>query len=288
MIDKIITEYLLKQIKNSHIQKPHALIIQAQSPVARAESVRIVQNYLIDNKPTENQNNFDLRQISAIDSDSIKIAQIRGLLTWLSLKKTNRIKQQLVIINEGQCLTLDAQNVLLRILEEPPENTHIVISVSKFDNLLKTVISRCQLLVVPPVDEEYFVKILCSVDNNISSNKATKYFYLYQGDLIGALSNIKNNTFDYDETLDQAKNIFQSPLGESILLSNNIKDRKSAHQLINDLMKLSYIGLKHAKNETHQLSWAQKIEFTLDSHRLIDKNINLKLVIDQLILNLRI
>lgn len=48
------------------------------------------------------------------------------------------------IIEEGDLLTPAAQNALLKVLEEPPKNVHIVMLVSEPDKLLSTIKSRTQ------------------------------------------------------------------------------------------------------------------------------------------------
>ncbi len=48
------------------------------------------------------------------------------------------------IIEEGDTLTPAAQNALLKVLEEPPKNVHIIMLVSEADKLLSTIKSRTQ------------------------------------------------------------------------------------------------------------------------------------------------
>ena len=48
------------------------------------------------------------------------------------------------IIEDGDTLTPAAQNALLKVLEEPPKNVHIIMLVSEADKLLSTIKSRTQ------------------------------------------------------------------------------------------------------------------------------------------------
>lgn len=48
------------------------------------------------------------------------------------------------IIEDGDLLTPAAQNALLKVLEEPPKNVHIILLVSEADKLLSTIKSRTQ------------------------------------------------------------------------------------------------------------------------------------------------
>ena len=78
---------------------------------------------------------FDLTE-----SDS-GIAEVRAVKTFLSRKPFASPKKAVVI--EGDLLTLEAQNALLKTLEEPPQNSVIFILTTTEDKLLPTILSRC-------------------------------------------------------------------------------------------------------------------------------------------------
>ena len=52
----------------------------------------------------------------------------------------------MVIIEDAQLLTPEAQNALLKVLEEPPANTYIIMGTDTKDSLLPTILSRCQII----------------------------------------------------------------------------------------------------------------------------------------------
>jgi len=64
------------------------------------------------------------------------------------LLKPFRGKTKAVIIDAYENITLEAQNALLKILEEPPANTIIVIITTKRELILPTIISRCKVIVL--------------------------------------------------------------------------------------------------------------------------------------------
>lgn len=77
--------------------------------------------------------------------DKISINTIREIKKWLG-RKAYQAPQQLVIINQAQNLTIEAQNAFLKTLEEPPQKTIIILSVDNHYRLLPTIISRCQVI----------------------------------------------------------------------------------------------------------------------------------------------
>ena len=76
---------------------------------------------------------------------SIGIDEIRQIQHFLSRKSTSG--ENLIILHEAHSLTIPAQNAFLKTLEEPPANTNIYLITSYPDQLLPTIISRCQILI---------------------------------------------------------------------------------------------------------------------------------------------
>lgn len=98
---------------------------------------------------------FDITIIEK-DLNAKQVTQTIGIETIKLLQEKIFLKpiksaNKMVIIEDAQLLTPEAQNALLKVLEEPPANTYIILgSVSK-DSLLPTILSRCQVI---PLEEE--------------------------------------------------------------------------------------------------------------------------------------
>ena len=78
-----------------------------------------------------------------INESSIKIEDIRSLERLLSLKPY-QAPPKIAIIPEAEKITFEAQNALLKILEEPPGETIFFLATAEESCLLPTIISRCQ------------------------------------------------------------------------------------------------------------------------------------------------
>lgn len=83
---------------------------------------------------------------------SIKIEDIRILGRLLSLQPYHQ-PPKIALIPEAAKLTFEAQGSLLKLLEEPPGQTIFILATSHADNLLPTIISRCQVINLPPLSE---------------------------------------------------------------------------------------------------------------------------------------
>lgn len=91
----------------------------------------------------EKNNHPDIHFIEPVDSGAIKIEEIRQLKQDISLK-SYEAEFKVFIINDAHQLTAEASNALLKILEEPPAESVIILVAAKPQLLFKTIISRCQ------------------------------------------------------------------------------------------------------------------------------------------------
>lgn len=76
---------------------------------------------------------------------SIGIDITRKLKHWLSLKPFNS-ENKLAVIKKADLLTIEAQNSILKQLEEPNPNHFIVLVLENPRVLLPTVLSRCEII----------------------------------------------------------------------------------------------------------------------------------------------
>ena len=81
---------------------------------------------------------------------SIKISQIRRLIGQLAIKPYEAEKR-VAIIKNGDAMTPEAQNALLKSLEEPEPFNIFIITAADGEAILQTIRSRCQILTFEPV-----------------------------------------------------------------------------------------------------------------------------------------
>jgi DNA polymerase III delta prime subunit len=85
----------------------------------------------------------EAKKTKALEFDVSTIDQIRELEKFVATGQS-------VIIKNAQNLTEEAQNAFLKTLEEPPADTTIVLLAPNEDYFLPTILSRCQIIELPP------------------------------------------------------------------------------------------------------------------------------------------
>lgn len=93
----------------------------------------------------------------------IRIDQIRELCRTLSLKPFEA-RVRVVIISNAQAMNPSAANALLKVLEEPPDRTILILTTEKASDLLPTVTSRCRKIRFAPASRDLLASWLVEAE----------------------------------------------------------------------------------------------------------------------------
>jgi DNA polymerase-3 subunit delta' len=103
-------------------------------------------------------NHPDVRIIEAVNG-TIKIDQIRSMQREVALSP-HEGRWKVYVIRQVERATIEAANCLLKTLEEPPAQVIFMLTASDIDQLLPTIISRCQVLNLRPPSVLLVQKVL--------------------------------------------------------------------------------------------------------------------------------
>jgi DNA polymerase III subunit delta' len=131
----------------------------------------------------------------------ITISQIREMGLLLS-SRPNEAKKRMVLISHADKMNVQAQNALLKMLEEPSENTFFVLIARGPSCLLPTVLSRCRHLRFNPLKTREIERTLIE-SHKIDQEKAYIISQIANNDLSKALMFL--NLSDQESQLDWPK-----------------------------------------------------------------------------------
>lgn len=136
---------------------PHALLITGPAGIGkRALAEALVSRCLGagTRTPADLAANPDFRAIGPADgSKQIVVDQIRELSNFVTLTAAGG-GHRFVLLEPAEAMNTNAQNALLKTLEEPPPGAVILLVSALPGRLLPTVRSRCQRVVLKPPSEE--------------------------------------------------------------------------------------------------------------------------------------
>lgn len=243
-------------------------------------------------KKIENSQHPDIHFIEQEDSE-IKIESIRDLQREINLRPYEA-KRKVFIIDNAHNLTPEASNALLKILEEPPKSSLIILISDKPTILFKTIISRCKALKFSPIGRIELKEILKN-DYGLDNNRSHFLAYFSEGRLGRALK-LKDTDIIREKNAIIDKLVLSSKPNLENLAIQNKADMRSCLNILATWFRDIYlikIGMPHAEiinfdRKDELLKTMSKFSFSdlndilfsiSDSIIYLGQNINNKLVL---------
>ncbi len=139
-----VTTALQAALAKSRDERPHAMLITGNSGCGKTTLGRIIASEL------ECHMDHDYRELDTADFRGIEMARdIRSKMDLMPLAGSCKV----YLLDECHKLTADAQNALLKALEDTPSHVYFILCTTNPEKLIKTIRSRCTLFKVNPLTE---------------------------------------------------------------------------------------------------------------------------------------
>lgn len=224
----------------------------------------------------ENENNPDFIIIDEKE-ESIKTETIKELTNNV-LEKPIFGTKKIYILNNSENMTKEAQNSLLKTLEEPPEYVIIILVTSNESLLLNTIKSRCLMIQFKKLDDNELKKYF-ELQHETINEKLLKTF---EGSIEKAI-NIRKQQEIYERIENFIDNIENYNELQIINLKEEIfKDKTQIFSLLNYINTLLYY--KSIENVERLVRYENCIEIIEDAKLRLKRNSNYDMTIDNCLL----
>ena len=249
-----------------------------------------IANYLVENVLGKK----NLRQgidflLMSPEDNTISIDSVRHIMKFIKLKTTgNRGYRRAIVIEHSEKMSNEAQNALLKLLEEPPLDTFIVLTVNSKSSLLPTLLSRLSQIEIRKMNEKKLLDHLISLG---FKSEDIRLSLLASNNLIGEsiaiLNKDSNMTIDI---LNLSKAILVGDKYSRLIQINDLtKDKTKPKILLLALSRIISASLKNAAQKNNIASinnWNRMLDQVLIAQDALDKNANPKLTLTKLFLNI--
>ena len=220
----------------------------------------------------ESSNNPDFEIIEP-DGNNIKIEQIRELIKKV-YEKPIVSNKKVYIINDSNLMTKEAQNSLLKTLEEPPEYVTIILIASNENLFLPTIKSRCTKIMFRKLTDSELKTILERKYNKLNTQELM--LKIADGSVNKAVS-----LEGKEELYNKVNRIYSSLENVNIIeLINSkediFKDKEEAIEM------LEYINLIFFQKISSNLKYVECMKIVEDTKDRLKKNNNYDMTIDNL------
>lgn len=221
----------------------------------------------------DTDNNPDFSIIEP-DGNSIKIDQIREFQKKVS-EKPIISQRKVYIINDSDKMTVEAQNCLLKTLEEPPEFVTIILVGTNENAFLSTIKSRCMILHFEEISEEEILKYLEeNYQIKINSQIMIKAF---QGS-IGKAIELKDKQEQYEKIENLIYGLEKMDVVDLVNKAEFLYSSKDDKTEILDYMEVILMNIAKTSNK-----YAQTIEIVEQTKKRLAANANYDISIDNML-----
>lgn len=222
--------------------------------------------------------------IAPADGKAIGIDTVRQLNQFLSLKvpvvgEFNRY----VILENAHLLTLEAQNAILKILEEPPAGTLIVLTANHEQSLLPTIRSRARIIPISrPVQAELEAHFQPDFDQAV-----IKRAYSISGGLPGLMQSLLTETdHELSQATDMARQLLSQSAYQRLLMVDELARHKNlAADVTFILQQMAHVSLQTA-NGAAARKWQRIFKASYQTAEALGNNAQPKLTLTNLMLKL--
>jgi len=246
-----------------------------------------LSRYIADKVLKEQNLQTNIFEIDA--SAGAGIEEVRSLQAFLKLVVIGTEKlRRVVIIEHIDQLGHEAQNALLKSLEEPPTDTIFIGTTGRPSKLLTTIVSRMGFITVQPLTEE---QIMTEFSKKYDNAEIKLAYHLSGGSaaLVSALLSSPDEN-ELSEAIQWAKDILRKTAYERLLGVDELSKEKSLKldEYIFAIQKVLRASILHGK----ELSSSQakrrllQLEASKDARQNLELNVNAKLVLSNLFIKL--
>ena len=214
-------------------------------------------------KQTLSGNQPDIIHVSHEKPGSISVEEIRSQLNNDIEVKPYSSPKKIYIIDEADKLTVQAQNALLKTIEEPPAYAVIILLTCNSGGLLPTILSRCVQLNIKPVQDKVLKRYLME-RLKVPDYKADLSVAFARGNVGKAVALASSENFDMikKDALDMLRYLEDMEIPEVVEWVKKIADYKLE---INDFLDILTVWFRDvllfkATNDVNMLIFKDEIQ----------------------------
>jgi len=264
-----------RQLEHFTAQPSHAVLLTGPMGIGKTA----VADYLAAQLAGQNLETFAyLKRITSLEGKAITIEQVRELEHFLSLKVPGSAAiKRLVIIEQAQLLGTEAQNAILKTLEEPPADTVIILTATSAQSLLPTIQSRLQSIQITKPAKADLLALISADDSS----------YALTGGLPGLLYAMMNDeTHPLLDAVKTARGLLSQTAYERLNQVDVLaKDKPLAINVLTILQQMAHISLRSASGAAAK-RWQGIMIQSYQAGEQLSASAQPKLALTNLLLNL--
>ncbi|GAC1386775.1 MAG: hypothetical protein NVS1B7_3230 [Candidatus Saccharimonadales bacterium] len=236
------------------------------------------------------ENQPGLLYIEPNDKGTISIESVRSVTMFLRLKTTGQqLIRRVIVIESAHNMTLEAQNAFLKVLEEPPSDTRIILTATEGYSLLPTIYSRVQVV---RIQSPSIAMLTDHFKNHHVSLEDIQRAYMLSGGLIGLMASLldENSQHALLTYVERTKKFLGASIFDRLChFDDYAKNRDELKLFIEALKRLSTSAFDqsaHQGKHTQAKQWHRIRRVAQESEATLRHNPSIKLLLTDLSLRM--
>lgn len=250
---ELVIHAATKKLLDSYILKPsHALLLTGEPGVG----LGTLAAHLGEKLATSAQ----LVTTLAPEKGLISIERVRALY-----EQTRSIQngKRVIVIDDADAMSPDAQNALLKLLEEPVDNVHFIVTSHTPGQLLATIRSRLQAIQVLSITDEESIQLLSRYDLDETRRRQVLFLAGGKPAELTRLAEDDNYFTGRAAVVSDARTFLQASAYERLVVIKKYADRSNALEFLTmcaRLLNFSFIKQKnfHAADSMDEFDLVMK------------------------------
>ncbi len=286
----LLTTTTRRQAENFLTAPSHSLIIAGSGGSGKGTIAQYIAADLLQTTPQQLQSHPYFYRFGAAEGKLISIETVREIQSLVRLKTlgTGTIRR-VIVVEQAQMLTTEAQNALLKLFEEPPADTALLLTTPSLQALLPTIVSRAQHFTIQPPDLAAVHQFL---NDGYSPPEAIERAYRLSEGSMGLMMAILQE--DAAHPLVQALQTVKQWLGQSSFerlaqIDECIRQKINLEDCLLALQRTAQAALEQAANRGQQQllgRWQRILQATTDAQANRVHSAQPKLLLTHLMLQL--
>ncbi|HCM51830.1 TPA: hypothetical protein DIS56_01730 [Candidatus Saccharibacteria bacterium] len=225
------------------------------------------------------------------DKKEISIDAVRDLTAKLRLRTTGRSPvRRIILIENAQHLSEEAQNALLKTLEEPPADSIFIFTVDSLSNLLPTIVSRARIIDVQPTNPEAAENFF---NTKFDSRKIDNAWQLSRG-RVGLMHALLDDGQQHElkQAIDHAKLFLAQAKYERLLDKSTLAQNREKLGLLLDALQIVIQALQkltvQKRKKVNPTKFIKSLQLIQKLKMSLDANANSRLIYLTLCLDLEL
>lgn len=244
----------------------HAYIFSGEAMIGKRTFALELAGRAIAGHPANNPDILAVGPAGSESGQTIAIEEVRKIKDFAALSPYGVGPHKFIVIDDAHSMTVEAQNALLKVLEEPSASSILILVTAHPETLLPTIVSRCQEIKFATLPRKLVERFL--QESKLPAKKAAFLAEFVNGRIGLAKRIIKEDSFgQVEEAVKKIMHLVKADINERLTVAQKLTDDKNKA----DLPRLVFYWMLYLRTRLNEPKAHKMLKGLLTLHEIVNK-----------------